>query len=195
MVSMFFFFFLIQESSHMPPCCSPSFGTDPRPPAQLGYKVKIIIPMQMHCLTSSIRPQQRKRSALWREIVPTVNAPMKPQKLLGLPPLSVLLHSDLPSPDPGLWREAGRQIHRSGQSFSDLPRLLPPASHCFYVISQPRCHGTEDGTSTLVLNDLLDDSLLVRHSCPAQLKCETERNEPLPQPREEGRGVYLAILF
>lgn len=120
---------------------------------------------------------------------------MKSQKLLGLPPLSVLLCSDLPSPDPGLWREAGRQIHRSGQSFRASSRLLPPALHCFYVISQPRCHGTEDGTSTLVLNDLLDDSLLVRHSCPTPLKCDTERNEPLPLPREERRGGVFIWPF
>lgn len=87
-----------------------------------------------------------------------------------------------------------RGIHRSGRSLSGSPRLLPPASHCFYLISQPCCHGTEDGTSTLVLNDLLDDSLLVRHSCSVLLKCKTERNELLLL-LEEGRGAHLTVLF
>lgn len=73
---------------------------------------------------------------------------------------------------------------------------LPPALHCFfYLISQPCCHGTEDGNSTLVLNDLLDDSLLVRHSRPVLLKCTTERNELLVLLLLEGRGGFLTILL
>lgn len=88
---------------------------------------------------------------------------------------------------PGLDRER-EESHRSGWSLASAPPpcLLPCI--VFYLISQPCCHGTEDGNSTLVLNDLLDDSLLVRHSCPVLLKCTTERNELLVLLLLEGRG-------
>lgn len=61
-----------------------------------------------------------------------------------------------------------------------MPIVQRPACtlpHCFYLVSQagqtllpwhPPHIG--DGTSTLLLNDLLDDSILVRHSCSVETR-------------------------
>lgn len=148
----------------------------------------------MHRLTCLVRPLCRKRSELWRENFPTVSSPMKPQSCLAFlppPPRSVLLLQPLiPVSGPP---KGERDPSISGNRWAPAP---PPASclasYCFYLISQPCCHGTEDGTSTLVLNDLLDDSLLVRHSCLILLKCKTERNELQLAKR---RGVVLIWAF
>lgn len=150
----------------------------------------------MCCLTSSIKPLWGKRSVLWRETVPTLSAPMKPWSCLASPPLPCC-PPPLQPPLPPAWPLKGKEKRAPSIRVivELLLRLLPPASHCFYLISQSCCHGTEDGTSTLVLNDLLDDSLLVRHSCPVLLKCKTERNELLLLLLQEGRGAYLTILF
>lgn len=46
-----------------------------------------------------------------------------------------------------------------------------------------------------MLNDLLDDSVLVRHSCPVLLKCKTERNKLILLVLLEGRDDYLNIFI
>lgn len=105
-------------------------------------------------------------------------------KLLGLSFLS----SVSPLPVRGLWGETRREGDPSISNDRSAPACPapPPASHCFYLISQACCHGTEDGTSTLVLNDLLDDSLLVRHSC----HCSVEMRDTW-----EGSGGREGVLI
>lgn len=127
-----------------------------------GSKNKII-PMQMCYLTRSIRPLWRKRSGFEERQFPLLEH-LLPWSCLAFlhPPASPSCGSPLKGGD--------RPRERDPSISGDWAAAPPPALHCFYPISQPCCHGTEDGTSTLVLNDLLDDSLLVRHLCPVLLK-------------------------
>lgn len=127
--------------------------------------------MQMLSLTRSIRPLWRKRSRFEERQFPLLlHLLYEALKLLGLSPPSLSSLFQPPLPVLGLWRERERGRERDPSISGDWAPAPPPALHCFYLISQPCCHGTEDGTSTLVLNDLLDDSLLVRHLCPVLLK-------------------------
>ena len=144
-------------------------------------KVIVIVHMQMHCITCSIGPLWRERLVLWRwfPLLPNLWS-LKASWLLPLLP-------DWPLAE-GM-REGWEGGEREGDPSIRGDRsaaALPPASCLALFLSRLSTllpwhpPHTGYGTSTLLLNDLLDDSLLVRHSCSIQ----TERESG----KDRGRG-------